>query len=139
MVVEPSGAVQRSIATGLRVTAVAACNETVVVCERGTGTVALFDGGTATVWTGFTDPVAVALTADAAFVAEETSRRIVRVARETGERTVVATKMPFGSPLAGVANGVGRPSLCAAADGAVFVGCSGDASVRRLSSTSSRA
>ncbi|HUP75125.1 MAG TPA: hypothetical protein VM282_18925 [Acidimicrobiales bacterium] len=135
LAVEPSGAVRRSIATGLRISAVAACDESVVVCERGTGTVALFDGGTATVWTGFADPAAVALTADAAFVAEEASRRIVRVSRETGERTVVATEMPFGSPLEGVANGVGPPSLCAAADSAVFVGCSGDASVRRLSST----
>ena len=44
-----------------------------------------------------------------------------------------ATEMPFGSPLAGHANGVGPPSLCVAADGSVFVGCSGDASVRRLS------
>jgi hypothetical protein len=133
LAVEPSGVVRRSIATGMRVSAVASCDESVVVCERGTGTVALFDRGTATVWTGFADPAAVALTADAAFVAEEGSRRVVRVARATGERTVVATEMPFGSPLVGHANGVGPPSLCAVADGTVVVGCSGDASVRRLS------
>ena len=72
LAIEPSGVVRRSIATGLRITAVAAFDESVVVCERGTGTVALFDRGTATVWTGFSDPAAVALTADAVFVAEET-------------------------------------------------------------------
>ena len=138
LAVDQSGAVRRSIATGLRISAVASHDESVVVCERGTGTVALFDSGTATVWTGFTDPAAVALTADAVFVAEEASRQVVCVARATGERTIAATEMPFGSPLAGHANGVGPPSLCAAADGSVFVGCSGDASVRRLSPTPGR-
>ena len=133
LAVEQSGAVRRSIATGLRISAVASHDESVVVCERGTGTVALFDRGTATVWTGFTDPAAVALTADAVFVAEAASRQVVCVARETGERTIAATAMPFGSPLAAHANGVGPPSLSAAVDGSVFVGCSGDASVRRLS------
>lgn len=133
LAIDQSGVVRRSIATGLRISAVASHDESVVVCERGTGTVALFDSGTATVWTGFADPAAVALTADAVFVAEEAARRVVCVARASGERTIAATEMPFGSPLAGHANGVGPPSLCVAADGSVFVGCSGDASVRLLS------
>jgi sugar lactone lactonase YvrE len=133
LAVDQSGMVHRQIATGLRITALAAHEDSVVVCERGTGTVALFDRGTATVWTGFSDPAAVAITADTVFVAEEAARRVVCVARTTGERTVAATDLPFGSPLATHANGVGPPSLCAAADGSVFVGCSGDASVRRLS------
>src|SRR5258708_40212435 len=84
--VDLSGAVHRSIATGLRVTALAAFDQSVVVCERGIGTIALFDSGSATVWTGFTDPAAVAVSADAVFVAEEATRRIVRVTRTTGER-----------------------------------------------------
>ncbi|MEO8692700.1 MAG: hypothetical protein ABI658_04235 [Acidimicrobiales bacterium] len=133
LAVDQSGAVRRSIATGLRISALAAHDDSIVVCERGTGTVALFDRGTATVWTGFSDPAAVAITADAVFVAEEAARRVVCVDRVSGERTGVATDMPFGSPLVAHVNGVGPPSLCAAADGAVFVGCSGDASVRRLS------
>ena len=56
LAIDRSGAVQRSIATGLRVTALAAFEESIVVCERGTGTVALFDSGSATVWTDFVDP-----------------------------------------------------------------------------------
>ncbi|MEO5838836.1 MAG: hypothetical protein ABIQ73_21705 [Acidimicrobiales bacterium] len=139
LAVERSGAVRRSIATGLRISAVASHDDSVVVCERSTGTVALFDRGTATAWTGFSDPAAVALTAHAVFVAEASSRRVVCVARATGERTIAATDMPFGSPLAAHANGVGPPSLCAAEDGSVFVGCSGDASVRRLSAVPARA
>lgn len=133
LAVDESGMVHRQIATGLRISALAAHDDSVVVCERGTGTVALFDRGTATVWTGFSDPAAVAVTADAVFVAEQAARRVVCVARTTGERTIAAADLPFGSPLAAHANGVGPPSLCAAADGSVFVGCSGDASVRRLS------
>jgi sugar lactone lactonase YvrE len=136
--VDLAGAVHRSIATGLRVTAMAAFDQSIVVCERGTGTIALFDGGRATVWTGFTDPAAVAISADAVFVAEEATRRVVRVTRTTGDRVVIASELPFGSPLAGHANGVGPPSLCAAEGGAVIVGCSGDAGLRRLSPLLSR-
>ena len=138
LAIDRSGAVQRSIATGLHVNALAAFGESVVVCERGTGTVTLFDRGSATVWTDFVDPAAVAVSADAVFVAEEAPRRVVRIARATGERVVVASQLPFGSPLADHANGVGPPSLCATADGAVVVGCSGDAGVRRLSPILSR-
>jgi len=138
LAIEASGAIRRSITTGLRVTAAAAFDDNVVVCERGTGTVALFDSGTATVWTGFSDPAAVALTAEAVFVAEESARQIVRIERSTGERAIVATQLPFGSPLAEHANGVGPPSLCATADGAIVVGCSGDASLRRLTSMAGR-
>jgi sugar lactone lactonase YvrE len=131
--IDLSGVIHRSIATGLRVDAVAAFESTVAACDRRAGTVVLFDGDDPSVWTGFTDPAAVTLSADAVFIAEDIPRRIVRVERSTGARSVVATHVPFGSPLAGHSNGVGPPSLCATADGSVIVGCSGDASLRRLS------
>ena len=75
LAVEHSGAVRRSI-DGLRWCRGFSRRERRRV-RTGTGTVALFDRGTATVWTGFTDPAAVALTADAVFVAEEASRQVV--------------------------------------------------------------
>jgi hypothetical protein len=40
--------------------------------------------------------------------------------------------MPFGSPLAEHANGAGPPALLADRDGSLIVGCTGDASIRRL-------
>jgi hypothetical protein len=131
-VVDEGGHVARSITTGTSVTATAACGDAVVACDRATGIIELHDDGDRRVWTDFVDPAAVALTSDAVFVAEESSRRVLRVDRATGERVVVATAMPFGSPVADHANGAGPPSLCAERDSSVIVGCSGDASIRRL-------
>jgi hypothetical protein len=134
VVMDRAGQVRRSIATALQVDAVAAWPAAVAVCDRSAGAVALFVAESGqTAWTGFTDPAAVALSADAVFVAEETTRRVVRIDRTTGARTIVASNLPFGSPLADYPNGVGPPSLCTTADGALVVGCSGDASLRRLS------
>ena len=132
LVVDEGGLVMRSITVATTVTATAAWDDAVVTCDRATGMIELHDDGNRQVWTDFVDPAAVALSADAVFVAEEASRRVLRVDRATGERIVVATEMPFGSPVADVANGAGPPSLCADRDGSVIVGCSGDASIRRL-------
>ena len=124
----------RSITVATTVTATAAWGDAVVVCDRASGIVELDVEGNRQVFTDFVDPAAVALSSDAVFVAEEAARRVVRVDRATGERTVLATALPFGSPVAGIANGAGPPSLCADRDGSLIVGCSGDASIRRLKS-----
>jgi sugar lactone lactonase YvrE len=130
--VDPGGGVRRTQATGLAcVTALAAHGGAIAACDRADGTVVVL-GTTTETWTGFRDPSALALTAEAVFVAECAARQVVRVDRATGQRTVVARDMPFGAPVRGHDNGVGPPSLCAQEDGAVLVGCSGDASVRRL-------
>jgi hypothetical protein len=104
------------------------------VADRGAGTVAVFaDERPATVWTGFSDPAAVAVSVEAVFVADSATRQVVRIDRVSGARTVVASNLPFGSPLVDQPNGVGPPSLCLTTDGAVVIGCSGEASLRRLS------
>ena len=138
LIVDETGHVVRSITTATTVTATAGCGEAVVACDRSRGTIALHDNGRPRVWRDFVDPVAVALSSDAVFVAEEAPRRVIRVDRASGERTVVASDMPFGSPVAGHANGAGPPSLCADRDGSLIVGCSGDASIRRLFRSTNR-
>ena len=132
LAVDEVGHVVRSITVAVPVTATAAWGDAVVACDRASGMIEVHDDGNRQVFTEFVDPGAVALSSDAVFVAEEAPRRVLRVDRTTGERTVMATAMPFGSPVAGVANGAGPPSLCAERDGSLIVGCSGDASIRRL-------
>lgn len=126
------GHVVRSVDTGHAVTAVATNGDDVVTADHATASVVLIEDGRAQRWRDFADTPAVGLATDAVFVAEESTRQIVRIDRATGERAVVATALPFGSPLAQHANGAGAPSLAIDRDDTLIVGCSGDASIRRL-------
>jgi sugar lactone lactonase YvrE len=114
-------------------TAIAAAGGAVALCDRTSGRVEVLDGAGQQSWSGFDDPRAVALTSHSVFVAEGAARRVLQVARASGERSVVATLMPFGSPAPGHQLRVGSPSLLAIDEDHLVVGCDGDGTIRRLS------
>jgi len=114
------------------ITAIAAHGRAVVGCDRTAGRVEVLDGAGQQSWSGFDDPRAVALTEHSVYVAEGGARRVLQVARASGERRVVATSMPFGSPAPGHRLRVGSPSLLAIDEDHLVVGCDGDGTIRRL-------
>jgi sugar lactone lactonase YvrE len=129
----PKGATGDPLDAGLNLITALAAHETAVAAADGAqGRVVVLDAGGEQSWTGFDDPRGVAITERSVYVAESGARRIVRVDRGGGDRSVVATVMPFGSPVPGHRLRIGSPSLLAAGEDCVVVGCDGDGSVRRL-------
>jgi sugar lactone lactonase YvrE len=114
------------------ITAIAARGGARAVCDRAAGRVEVLDEAGQQSWSGFDDPRAVALTDNSVYVAEGAARRVLQIARASGERVVVATSMPFGSPAPGHSLRIGSPSLLAVDEDHLVVGCDGDGSIRRL-------
>jgi hypothetical protein len=114
------------------ISAIAAHGPAVAVCDRAAGRVCVMDGADQQIWSGFEDACAVAITEHSVYVALGSGRRVLRVGRTSGQRHVIATSMPFGSPAPGHRLRVGTPSLLATAEECLVVGCDGDGSIRRL-------
>ena len=84
--------------------------------------------------TGLNQPEAVAILNDGRFVVvEQGTKTVTAIDPVTGARTVLAENLPLGAHISETPDPVGLPAgLAVGSDGAVYVSCDGDYSIRKI-------
>jgi sugar lactone lactonase YvrE len=129
---ESNGRTRAVTSTGQsRIAALAATDGMIAPAAPDAGTVHVIGDGRVMTAEGFALPTGVAVADGAVFVAEHGDRQVVRWDLDSGERTVVARDLAFGSP-GGTPLAWGAAGMLTWHDGSVLIGCDGDGSIRRL-------
>ncbi len=84
--------------------------------------------------TGLNQPESVAILNDGRFVVvEQGTKTVTAIDPVTGARTVLAENLPLGAHISETPDPVGLPAgLAVGSDGAVYVSCDGDYSIRKI-------
>ena len=110
----------------------------VYVAERSAGVISrilLSDGSREEIVNGLSGPEGVNVLPDGRLVvAEVDGRRVTVIDAKTKARNVIATDLPLGWPISRAP--VGMPSgLAVGRDGAIYINCDGDNSIRKIART----